>query len=89
MAFRQPDKSGELWQKMQGTDFDETKKVRILRLLHTHSNGNAIGDPEHDLSLLGEAGSVLKDLLEFIKAQDPGHYEAMVRLVSPTVEEIA
>ena len=89
LAFRQPDKSGELWQKMQGTDFDETKKVRILRLLHTHSHGNAIGDPEHDLSLLGEAGSVLKDLLEFIKAQDPGHYEAMVRLVSPTVEEIA
>ncbi len=83
LAFRQPAKSGELWQKMQDAEFDETKKVRILRLLHTHSHGDAIGEPEHDPFLLGEAGSVLKDLLEFIKAQDPGHYEAMEQLVSP------
>lgn len=87
LAFRQPAKSGELWQKMQGVDFDEAKKVRILRLLHTHSHGDIIGEPEHDPSLLGEAGSVLKDLMEFIKAQDPQHYKAMVGLVSqPTAE---
>jgi wobble nucleotide-excising tRNase len=87
LAFRQPAKSGELWQKMQAVEFDEAKKVRILRLLHTHSHGDAIGEPEHDPSLLGEAGAVLKDLLEFIKAQDLGHYEAMVELVSqPTAE---
>lgn len=87
LAFRQPAKAGELWQKMKDADFDETKKVRILRFLHTHSHGGAIGEPEHDPSLLGEAGSVLKDLLEFIKAQDPGHYEAMVQLVSPPAAE--
>ncbi len=87
LAFRQPAKSGELWQKMQDAEFDETKKVRILRLLHTHSHGDAIGEPEHDPSLLGEAGSVLKDLLEFIKALDLGHYEAMVQLVNPPAAE--
>lgn len=89
LAFRQPATSGELWQKMQEVAFDETKKVRILRLLNTHSHGNTIGEPEHDPSLLGEAGAVLKDLLEFIKAQDLGHYEAMVQLVSPPAVEEA
>jgi len=87
LAFRRPATSGELWQKMQEVDFDETKKVRILRLLHTHSHGDAIGEPEHDPSLLGEAGSVLQDLLAFIKAQDPEHYEAMVQLVAPPAAE--
>lgn len=87
LAFRQPAKSGELWQKMQDVDFDEAKKVRILRLLHTHSHGDIIGEAEHDPSVLGEAGSVLKDLMEFINAQDPQHYKAMVELVSqPTAE---
>jgi wobble nucleotide-excising tRNase len=87
LAFRQPGKSAELWQKMQGAEFDETKKVRILRLLHTHSHGDAVVEPQHDPSLLGEVGSVLKDLLEFLKVQDPRHYEAMVELVSqPTAE---
>jgi len=43
----------------------------------------------HLPSLLGETGAVLNDLLEFIKAQDLGHYEAMVQLVSPPVEEAA
>jgi wobble nucleotide-excising tRNase len=87
LAFRQPAKSGELWQKMQDAEFDESKKVRILRLLHTHSHSGAIGEPEHDPSLLGETASVLKDLLEFLKAQDPGHFAAMVELVTPPSEQ--
>lgn len=87
LAFRQPGNSGELWQKMQNADYDEAKKVRIIRLLHTHSHGDVIGEPEHDPSVLGEAGSVLKDLLDFIAAQDTGHYEAMVQLVKPQVDE--
>lgn len=87
LAFRQPHLSGELWQKLKDVKFDETKKLRILRFLHTYSHGNVIGEPEHDPSLLGEADSVLKNLLEFIKDQDPKHYEAMVRLVDPPAEE--
>ena len=89
LAFRQPGNSGELWQKMRNANYDEAKKIRIIRLLHTHSHGDAIGEPEHDPSLLGEAGSVLKDLLEFIRSQDAGHYDAMVQLVSPPADETA
>jgi wobble nucleotide-excising tRNase len=87
LAFRQPRASGELWQKLNDVEFDEAKKLRILRLLHTHSHGDAIGEPEHDPSVLGEAGSVLKDLLEFIKDQDPKHYEGMVALANPPAKE--
>ena len=81
LAFRQPDKSGGLWQKVRGMKFDEARKLRILRFLHTHSHGNTIGEPEHDPSLLGEVDSVLKDLLDFIKDQDSDHFAAMVTLV--------
>jgi wobble nucleotide-excising tRNase len=87
LAFRQPDVSGELWQKVKDVNFDEAKKVRILRFLHTHSHGDAVGEPEHDPSLLGEADSVLKDLLDFIKGQDPKHFGAMVKLVNPPAAE--
>lgn len=88
LAFRQPHVSGELWQKLKDVEFEEAKKLRILRFLHTHSHGDAVGEPEHDPSLLGEADSVLKDLLEFIEDQDRDHFAAMVKLVgSPTEEE--
>lgn len=87
LAFRRPEVSGELWQKLKDVKFDEARKLRILRFLHTHSHSAAIGEPEHDPSLLGEARSVLKDLLELIKGQDPDHFSAMVRLVDPVAEE--
>lgn len=87
LAFRQPDVSGELWQKVKDLNFDEAKKVRILRFLHTHSHGDAVGEPEHDASLLGEAHFVLKDLLDFIKSQDLRHFDAMVKLVNPAAAE--
>lgn len=60
---------------------DEARKLRILRFLHTHSHGDTVGEPEHNPSLLGEANSVLQDLLDLIKDQDPDHFAAMVSLV--------
>lgn len=84
LAFRQPQVSGELWQKLKDIDFDEARKVRIVRFVHAHSHGDTIGEPEHDPSLLGEARSVLGDLLEFIKSQDHKHFAAMMELVAPT-----
>jgi len=82
LAFRQPQVSGELWQKVQAVPFDEAKKLRILRFLHTHSHSSAVGEAEHDPSLLAEGAAVLKDLLELIKLQDDAHYSAMVQLVA-------
>jgi len=87
LAFRQPHVSGELWQKLQAVPFDEAKKQRILRFLHTYSHSSSVGQPEHDPSLLAEAGSVLKDLLEFIEAQDKAHFDAMVKLVNNQIAE--
>ena len=87
LAFRQPQVSGELWHKFKEVKFDEAKKLRILRFLHTHSHSDVIGEPDHDPSLLGEARAVLTDLLELIKDQDPAHYAAMVELVDQPDEE--
>lgn len=88
LAFRRPQHAGELRQKLQGIDFDETTKLRILRFLHTHSHADAIVDPEHDPSALGEAKAVLTDLLALIQHEDAAHYDAMVALVDPPVEEV-
>jgi len=88
LAFRRPDISGDLWKKMASVDFEEAKKLRILRFLNTHSHSDTVGDPEHDPSFLGEARSVLKDLLELIESEDKAHYEAMVKLANgQAVEE--
>lgn len=86
LAFRRPHVPGELWKKLQETQFDQSKKLRIIRFVHTHSHSDRIGDPEHDPSLLGEARSVLDDILAFIKAEDAGHFEAMVEVVESTDE---
>jgi len=83
LAFRRPQFSGELRQKLKGIEFDEIKKLRILRFLHTYSHADAIVDPEHDPSALGEAQAVLSDLLALIRQEDLHHYDAMVALVDP------
>ena len=80
LAFRLPQNSGTLWQRMKEVQFDEAKKIRILRFLNTHSHSIAVGEPEHDLTALAEAPAVLKDLLEMIESLDCEHHKAMVHL---------
>ena len=87
LAFRQPDISGELWQKMQNIDFDEAKKSQILRFVHTYSHNDTIAEPDHDASLLSEAPIVLISLLELIEKEDPRHFERMKALVSRGEED--
>lgn len=84
LAFRVPSQSGDLWKKMENIEFDEARKLRILRFVHTYSHGDAVGEPEHDLSILSEAKAVSKDLLEFIKKQDENHFNEMVKLIEQT-----
>lgn len=81
LAFRQPEKSKGLREKLQDVDFDDDKKHRIIRFINTYSHGDTIGEPQHDLSLLGEARSVLQDVLFLIENQDPKHFTAMKKLV--------
>ena len=87
LAFRRPQVSGELWEKVKDINFDEAKKLRILRFVHTYSHGDTIGEPEHDPSVLGEARSILKDVLDFINDQDAEHFAAMEAIARPSEEE--
>ncbi len=82
LAFRFPDTSGDLGPRLERVNFDNAKKTRILRLLNTYSHAGAIGDPEHDLSLLAETQPVLVDLLEMMQAVDGDHYAGLERLVT-------
>ena len=77
-------RSGGLRSKLHANEFDQSKKTRILRFVHTHSHSGAIGEPEHDMSILSETNSVLNDLLDFMKYQDEKHFLAMEQLVKST-----
>lgn len=81
LAFRHPDVFDNLWGALRGvTSVDDAHKARILNFVQTHSHGPGAGQPEHDLSVLGECQAVLKDLLALIEAEDSAHYVAMKRL---------
>lgn len=88
LAFRLPQASGNLRQQLKAVRFDEAKKVRILRFLHTRSHSIAVGQPEHDLTALAEGTAVFKDLLAMIESLDDKHYWAMVQLVAPSENEL-
>ena len=81
LAFRRPQVFGGLWNQLKDMDFDEAAKMRIMRFVHRYSHSDSIGEPEHDLSSLAEARPVLQSILDFMKTQDPEHFEAMESLV--------
>ena len=87
LAFRHPGLSGEMWQKLQLVKFDEAKKIRIIRFLHTHSHNDTFGEPEHDLSLMCEAHAILEDMLALMKSEDEKHFSAMEALIAEPVLE--
>lgn len=84
LAFRVPDKPGDLYQKLEATTFDQAKKIRILRFLHTYSHLDGITEPHHDIGVLSETPAVLKDLLALIRHCDEEHFNGMTALVQPT-----
>ena len=86
LAFRVPGISGELHNKLEACDFDHVKKSRIIRFLHTFSHGDAVTEPEHDLSVLSAAPSILKDVLDLIQHEDPRHYTEMLKAIAPVTE---
>lgn len=84
LAFRVPDKQGDLLQKLESIQYDQAKKTRIIRFLHTYSHFDQVAEPEHDLSVLSETPAVLQEVLSLIGECDPGHYNRMVELVGPS-----
>ncbi|MBI5791136.1 MAG: AAA family ATPase [Rhodocyclales bacterium] len=83
LAFRVPDKPGELFQKLEVVQFDAAKKTRILRFLHTYSHFDQVAEAGHDPSVLSETPAILQDVLALINGCDPAHFKSMAELVSP------
>lgn len=83
LAFRVPDKPGELFQKLECIDYDPAKKTRILRFLHTYSHFDQVAEPDHDPSVLSETPAILREVLALIRRCDPGHFQSMEALISP------
>jgi wobble nucleotide-excising tRNase len=83
LAFRVPDRPGELYQKLDSIQYDAAKKTRILRFLHTYSHFDQVAEPDHDLSVLSETPAILQDVLALIRECDPGHCKSMTELICP------
>ena len=82
LAFRYPNKSN-LTKKIENLKFDESKKVKLLRFLHTYSHNDFINDQQdHDTSILSETPTVLNHLLELVKSEDLHHYKQLEYLIS-------
>lgn len=83
LTFKLPNyPAGKIEKKLDDIEFDTPKKTRILRFLHVHSHFDQVVAPEHDLSLLSEAPTVLNDLMELIEKVDPEHYQGMQSLIN-------
>ena len=83
LAFREPSTEG-LYAKLEHLNFDNAKKIRILRFLHTHSHSGEVDDLEHDISILSETPKVLRDILDLIKSEDQRHFEEMEKAITIT-----
>lgn len=83
LAFRMPDRAGELFQKLEVLDYDAAKKTRILRFLHTYSHNDQVAEPDHDPSVLSETPAILREVLALIRNCDSSHFECMENLILP------
>ena len=81
LAFKYPHPKEGLTRRIERVDFDPGRKIRILRLLHTYSHSDHVGEPEHDPTVLSETRQILRDVLEMIEAVDPSHYAGMHQAV--------
>lgn len=86
LAFRVPTigNKGEpyIYSRLEEIDFDGRKKSRILRFVDTHSHPRyESGVQDFDMTVLGEASSVTKDLLELVRKEDKKHYDFLVKSI--------
>lgn len=80
LAFKQPEKTGELFQQLRDINFNESKKSRIIRFTNTYSHHGFMPEPTHDISVLAEAPFVAQDVLSLIEQMDTDHFDSMCSL---------
>jgi wobble nucleotide-excising tRNase len=79
-AFHFPNE--DLFQALEKTTPPNTSIARsIYRYVNEHSHEKAIGEPEHDLLVLGGCQSTMLAILDLIEKEDPKHFLAMEKLV--------
>lgn len=91
LAFRVPITKGvtNIDSRLVHIDFDPIKRTRINRFVQTHSHPRyESGVQDFDMSLLGEAPEVIKDLLEMIGHEDQKHYDHLVKSVDPRAGDV-
>jgi len=85
LSFKHPKNAGfGLTHLLKETTFDEAKKSRILRFLHTHSHEGSLDDLEHDISILSETPQILRDVIKLIEENDKNHHDELVDLIKST-----
>lgn len=89
LAFKQPGKTGELYQQIKDIRFDEAKKARILRFTNTYSHHGLMPEPTHDHSVLLETPEALRDVLALVEHLDKEHFDSMSALCAAVVAEAA
>lgn len=88
LMFKAPD-AGNLHERLERVDpANPARRARVLRLLESRSHLETGMEPRHDLTLLGEVRTVLKDVLNLMAEADEGHFSAMVGLVKPDLQRV-
>lgn len=87
LAFRVPlgSKEPNIYQRLDKISFDSIKKTRIHRFVETHSHPRyESGVQDFDMSILTETPSIVVDLMELVKTEDPRHFDFLVQSISST-----
>ncbi len=82
-AFRYPDLRGQgtLYASLNRASFNNARKTRMLRFLHTYSHAGRIQDMEEEPWGLAETPAVLVDILALIEHEDSSHYHGMLKRI--------
>lgn len=83
LAFRYPEHRGDgaLYASLEQATFDDSRKTRVLRFVHTYSHAGRIQDVEEEPWGLAETSAVLTDILDLIQHEDPNHYGGMIKRI--------
>ena len=83
-AFRFPQARGDLYKQLERAKCSAATGARLIRFLDTYSHNQTVSETDHDSSILTETPQILKDLMDLIRTEDPGHFGEMEQLSGET-----